>query len=581
MNNRVEHHLELLQQQRLTFEKMTQDLVVFLQNPYADYSLITDSLMAILRILQSEHIKHPSKEDPERCLFLLKTEKTLIREFSRFIEADIAELHSIRAINQVRIWCQFRDRYLLSVTKYHQILRCMIDGVDAPDMEEIDTPVSPQPESPPSTDILPCTPPITEAQLSDHQIDHLSDRLAAERAYYDDQKYLQDLHHLSSVPVSTPSPEPKPVPLDQVFFSAVAPKLFPKGETTELTVVMYEEEYRSILEEIKDNYGGEVITRRSGAIEIAKHTKIRITMPSEDVGVHFHNAAEEGFWIGKYLEFCFWVDVPRDYDKTQIHFSAHVYVNDVRLTTLRFLAKCVSDSVQQITPRRRDIRTAFVSYAHQDIEEVSLLIQGIKKVRPDLELFMDLENLRSGDHWQEVLKSEMDRRDMLYLCWSTGAMSSEWVNFEWRYMYDRRGIDYIDPIPLESPKECPPPQELEQLHFDDRWLHYRTKKPPHIASPGTTRFYIRDCRNGNIFPINKKIVLIGRAPDTDIRLSSPQVSRCHAIIEAMSDGRFWVQDMNSTRGTFHAETEERITAAGCIVTRGAKIRLASETLEIL
>lgn len=375
--------------------------------------------------------------------------------------------------------------------------------------------------------------------------------------------------------------EPKPVPLDQVFFSAVAPKHFPRGETTEVTVVMYEEEYRSILEQIKEYYDNEVKVRESGALEVEKHAKIRIIMQSEDPGVHFHDAVQEGIWIGKYLQFLFWVEIPQDYDKNQIHLSAHVYVNDVRLTTLRFLAKCVSDSVQQITPQRKDIRTAFLSYAREDIDEVTVVAQGIQKVRPDLELFFDLEDLRSGDHWQEVLKSEIDQRDMLYLCWSGNAKHSPWVDFEWRYMYSQRGINCIDPIPLESPTACPPPQELEQLHFDDRWLHYRTKKPPHIASPRTTRFYIRDCRNGNIFPINKKIVLIGRAPDTDIHLSSRQVSRCHAKIEAMSDGRFWVRDMNSMNGTFHAETEERITVAGCIVTRGAKIRLASETLEIL
>ena len=45
-----------------------------------------------------------------------------------------------------------------------------------------------------------------------------------------------------------------------------------------------------------------------------------------------------------------------------------------------------------------------------------------------------------------------------------------------------------------------------------------------------------------------RIALIGRAPNADVRLAEPQVSRLHARIEARNDGVF-VEDLGSRNGT--------------------------------
>ena len=59
---------------------------------------------------------------------------------------------------------------------------------------------------------------------------------------------------------------------------------------------------------------------------------------------------------------------------------------------------------------------------------------------------------------------------MFYLFWSKAASDSEWVEKEWRTALRFRGIDYIDPVPLISPKDVPPPEELgDELHFND-WV---------------------------------------------------------------------------------------------------------------
>ncbi len=72
------------------------------------------------------------------------------------------------------------------------------------------------------------------------------------------------------------------------------------------------------------------------------------------------------------------------------------------------------------------------------------IVMGIKKVRPDIDLFFDIENLRSGAIWERVLKKEILKRDLLYLCWSSNALKSKWVYWEWRCAYDTKGSDGVE-----------------------------------------------------------------------------------------------------------------------------------------
>lgn len=88
-----------------------------------------------------------------------------------------------------------------------------------------------------------------------------------------------------------------------------------------------------------------------------------------------------------------------------------------------------------------------------------------------MDLFFDVESLRSGENWEKTLFHEIEKRDVLYLCWSHNAKESEWVDREWRYAYSQKGIDGIEPMPIELPEECPPPQELSGKHWNDKLLY--------------------------------------------------------------------------------------------------------------
>ena len=90
-----------------------------------------------------------------------------------------------------------------------------------------------------------------------------------------------------------------------------------------------------------------------------------------------------------------------------------------------------------------------------------------------MNVFFDVESLRSGEDWESALRREIERRDILYLCWSHHARASKWVEHEWRYALENKGLDAIEPIPLVSPAECPPPEELKSKHFNDTALLYK------------------------------------------------------------------------------------------------------------
>lgn len=255
---------------------------------------------------------------------------------------------------------------------------------------------------------------------------------------------------------------------DDVQFSVLAPKRFKKGEYTIIDIFMYDNEHKDIvLVSNVDNLFG---VTTSGFHHVEQGTSISIQLYSPDIEIE--DNVETLTWNGKYLRFQFGVYLPEGYPKEQLFFTAHIYFNSVIVSTLKFEAQCVCPKKQMLHLDRIDYSSAFVSYASQDRKRVISIVQGMRKVRPDMEIFLDIDYLRSGDYWEDIIKDEICKRDILFLCWSASARNSAWVDMEWRYALQQKGLDGIEPIPLESPKKCPPPKELESMHFNDRALYY-------------------------------------------------------------------------------------------------------------
>src|SRR5439155_11200967 len=110
----------------------------------------------------------------------------------------------------------------------------------------------------------------------------------------------------------------------------------------------------------------------------------------------------------------------------RLHFTVEVGPRAVPSDTLR--------------AREERPRTAFASYASPDRDAVLARVQGIQKALPDLNVFLDVASLRSGERWEERLRAELTSRDVFYLFWSSHAKQSSWVEWEWRTALAERGI---------------------------------------------------------------------------------------------------------------------------------------------
>ena len=256
-----------------------------------------------------------------------------------------------------------------------------------------------------------------------------------------------------------------PPTMDSVQFAAVSNSRFAAGTYLPVDIVMYEDAFKSAVDELVHSREEKAQAVKSGYHSVERNSNVRVVLSSPDFSLDVD--AEERTWTGKYLTFSFVVKIPKDYPESQLLLKAKVYINDLIATTLSLIIK----SGQQVHVSRCDVVSAFVSYASQDRNQVAAIIQGMKKARPDMDIFFDIENLHSGQAWETALWDEIDKRDILFLCWSKAAKSSEWVEREWRYALEHKGEDAIEPIPIDSPDVCPPPLELSKKHFNDKMLY--------------------------------------------------------------------------------------------------------------
>ncbi len=112
------------------------------------------------------------------------------------------------------------------------------------------------------------------------------------------------------------------------------------------------------------------------------------------------------------------------------------------------------------------VRTIFASYATEDRPEVLLWARGAQEA--GVEVFVDVLTLRAGQDWEKKLWEQVPSRDRFCLFWSGPASRSRWVEKEWRCALEKRGINYIRPVPFADPRDVPPPPELSaSQHFND------------------------------------------------------------------------------------------------------------------
>jgi serine/threonine protein kinase len=278
---------------------------------------------------------------------------------------------------------------------------------------------------------------------------------------------------IKSVPVPKPDKAAPPTPAD---FAVIAPPLIQAGRNfiVEVWVAPTGERETMLAEATR---GGRMVERAGRShIDLNRDTLITVLLKLPDFEVP--DPAETLGWNGDIRNVGFIVKAPASLapgvypglaklmqGQAQAPFASIMFDLEVASAErgIDIPAKVVSTHVQRIT-------RAFASYASQDRSEVLRRVQGIQAAGTSV--FLDIVNLRSGDFWEPTLYREIDASDGFFLFWSRAASKSPWVEKEWRYALERRGIEFINPLALEDPRNAEPPAELKAKHFNDMLLAF-------------------------------------------------------------------------------------------------------------
>ena len=92
----------------------------------------------------------------------------------------------------------------------------------------------------------------------------------------------------------------------------------------------------------------------------------------------------------------------------------------------------------------------FLCYSRKDGDHVDRLLTHLRPVakRHGLDVFIDVQSIRTGDRWEPALNAALDASRLLVVAVSPGSLDSDWCPGEWTRA-GRRGVPIL-PLALRS-----------------------------------------------------------------------------------------------------------------------------------
>ena len=266
--------------------------------------------------------------------------------------------------------------------------------------------------------------------------------------------------------------------IDKVHFSVTSPSQVRQNTSFVVDIWAHLEKQRDeIIRRAQEALPStQICVKSKGPVNVVRGTVLTIRLKID--GLIVENYEDTILWVNEIGNANFNVNVPKGTSKGSKTGIATIHANGFQIARIYFTIQVGEETSQTniIPAQEQQHRKAFASYATADRDQVLACIQGIQKVAPQLEVFMDILSLRSGQYWERELWKIIPSNDVFYLFWSHNASESQWVEKEWRCALETRGLDFIDPVPLETPEEVPPPPELASKHFNDWVLAYKRRQ---------------------------------------------------------------------------------------------------------
>ncbi len=292
-------------------------------------------------------------------------------------------------------------------------------------------------------------------------------------SHYEDRSYYEHRQEYQVEQETQSKIVPQLVLPQRVEFAVFSPRKISKGSTFILDVWAYLPEFYNSILLFARELGRDALIGRKIGVPIEKGAILGITV--EVLGLEMVDSFDTIIWEGQTTNASFSINVPHSISMGEFPGKVIIKCQGITIAKLLFVISVTSTEDSEYNNRSTTTiypKSAFASYASENREEVFSRIHGMKKVAPDLDVFVDVFSLRSGENWKEKLEQHVPTKDLFYLFWSHYAAQSEWVEREWRLALGMRGLDYIDPVPLESIDQAPPPLELQAIHFADAYVNY-------------------------------------------------------------------------------------------------------------
>ena len=270
------------------------------------------------------------------------------------------------------------------------------------------------------------------------------------------------------------------LPLDSLHFTVTAPSAIAAASSVVVTLWVHLESQRAaVMERACHQHQAQeragIMSISKGPLRIARGAALTVRL--ELTGAHLDDREDIVLWEGEIGCANFVAAIPANPKKQSIPGKAVIYLDGVQVAKVLFVLQVGTVSGGDTVPATETrVRKAFASYASADRDEVLGRLQGIRKAAPHMDIFFDVLTLRSGQNWEHQIESMIAASDIFYLFWSLNASSSMWVEREWRTALQTGRRDFIDPVPLQTPEEAPPPLELAGLHFNDWMLAFQRRK---------------------------------------------------------------------------------------------------------
>lgn len=276
-------------------------------------------------------------------------------------------------------------------------------------------------------------------------------------------------------PETTGGPPPPPPPHppqskqeDKVTFGVFTSEGIEAGKAFVLDVWAYlMKDFTSVTQMAKMMNRDAAVGMKAG-VNISRGTVLTLQVEINDMTVQ--DPVQSMVWDGDPVNCSFIANPPQELSTSTYPGKVTISSHGIPFATISFAVNVVGSSVEEpvkISGAPRYPASAFASYASKNRDEVLGRIHGMMQVAPEMDVFLDALTLRSGQNWADQLVTNILSREIFYLFWSPEAAASEWVEQEWKLALEKKGIQFINPVPLADPRDAPPPAELGSLHFND------------------------------------------------------------------------------------------------------------------